>query len=202
MQRAHRELVAVVVTGGLHLFFEEVLHAKAAFIGIAFAGWTAYLAWAVRRDPGSLTDWGLTGRGLRPTLPVAGAVLGLGAAALATAGFALGHLRVHWPMAPLLLLYPIWGVAQQFMVQSIIARNLDRIGLPAYGTVLVTALSFGLVHWPDRFLMAATCVLALVFTPIYLRHRNVWPLGIVHGWLGVLAYYWLLGRDPWAELFG
>ena len=54
----------------------------------------------------------------------------------------------------------------------------------------------------DRFLMGATAALALLFTPIYLRQKHVIPLGLCHGWLGVLAYYWLLGRDPWVELFG
>jgi hypothetical protein len=37
---------------------------------------------------------------------------------------------------------------------------------------------------------------------IFLRWRNVWPLGICHGWLGVLFYFWVLGRDPWLEILG
>lgn len=50
--------------------------------------------------------------------------------------------------------------------------------------------------------MAATFMMGLAFTPMYLRHRNLWPLGIYHGWLGVLTYYWVLARDPWTEMFG
>ena len=29
-----------------------------------------------------------------------------------------------------------------------------------------------------------------------------WPLGLYHGWLGAFAYFWILERDPWQELFG
>ena len=38
------------------------------------------------------------------------------------------------------------------------------------------------------------------FTVVFLRHRNVWPLGICHGLLGVVFYSWVLGRDPWWEM--
>ena len=44
--------------------------------------------------------------------------------------------------------------------------------------------------------------LGLLFTPLYLHRQSLLPLGVAHGWLGVLAYYWLLGRDPWLELLG
>lgn len=202
MTRAHAELLAVVATGAVHLVFEEVLGQKAAFIALATVAWTAYLVWSVRRERGVVDEWGLGRRGLRETVPAAGLVLVVGAIALAAASVALGHFRLHWHMLPLLALYPVWGVVQQFVVQGLLARNLDASGAHPAVTTLATAALFGLVHWPDRFLMAATFALALLFTPIWLRHRNVWPLGIAHGWLGVLAYYWLLGRDPWTELFG
>lgn len=28
------------------------------------------------------------------------------------------------------------------------------------------------------------------------------PLGVAHGWIGTGFYLWVLGRDPWLELFG
>ncbi len=202
MTRAHAELLAVVATGAVHLVFEEVLGQKAAFIAVAAVGWAAYIAWSVRRDRAILDEWGLGRRGLGDTARAAALVFVAGTIALGGTSIALGHFGVHWHMLPLLALYPVWGVVQQFVVQALLARNLERCGAPPVATTVVTALLFGIVHWPDRFLMAATAVLALLFTPIWLRHRNVWPLGVVHGWLGVLAYYWLLGRDPWSELFG
>jgi hypothetical protein len=58
------------------------------------------------------------------------------------------------------------------------------------------------VHLPDFRLATATFVLGLALTPIYLKWRNLWPLGIYHGLLGVLFYFWVLERDPWIEVFG
>ncbi len=65
---------------------------------------------------------------------------------------------------------------------------------------VVTAALVGLVHLPYVALAVATFLLGLVFTPHYLRHRNVLVLGIWHGWLETLLYFWVLGRDPLAML--
>lgn len=108
-------------------------------------------------------------------------------------------------MLPLLALYPIWGLIQQFLVQSLFARNLQRefaVFRSPLRIAPLAALVFSVVHWPDLRLCALTFVLGLVFTPIYLRWRNLWPLGMWHGWLGVFAYFWVLARDPWVEMFG
>ena len=50
--------------------------------------------------------------------------------------------------------------------------------------------------------MAATFLLGLAFAPLYLRYRNVWPLGLYHGWLGTLLYYQVLGEDPFLRVMG
>ena len=54
------------------------------------------------------------------------------------------------------------------------------------------ALVFGLLHAIDWRLVLATFLLELVIVPLYLRHRNLWPLGLLHGWLGGLFYLWVL----------
>jgi membrane protease YdiL (CAAX protease family) len=50
--------------------------------------------------------------------------------------------------------------------------------------------------------MVLTFVAGLVFTWIYERHNNLWAIGIVHGILGAVAYYVVLGHDPGAEIIG
>ena len=40
------------------------------------------------------------------------------------------------------------------------------------------------------------------FSANYLRHGNVWPLGLYHGVLGAAFYVWVLDRDPWREITG
>ena len=60
----------------------------------------------------------------------------------------------------------------------------------------------GVAHVPEWPLVAATFGLGLCLVPIYLRYRNLWALGVAHGWLGTFFYLWILGRDPWLEAFG
>lgn len=100
--------------------------------------------------------------------------------------------------------YPIWGMFQQLLVQGVFVRTVIESagGLrPKVIATIVAAVLFGAVHLPELRLAMATLVLGLVFTLIYVRWRNLWPLGLYHGWLGVFYYYWVLGRNPWREIF-
>ena len=67
---------------------------------------------------------------------------------------------------------------------------------------MATALVFAGVHYPDRWLILGTFVLALFYGYIYLRMRNVYVMGIMHGWLGALFYYTVVDRDPFIGVFG
>ena len=124
---------------------------------------------------------------------------------MAVIAWSRGSLLFHWHMLVLLLLYPIWGVIQQFLVQALVAGNLSKASgfssSPWFVTV-VCAVLFAVVHLPDLTLAIGTFFLGLAFTPIYLKWRNLWPLGLYHGWLGVFVYFWVLHRDPWLEVFG
>jgi hypothetical protein len=75
---------------------------------------------------------------------------------------------------------------QQLLVQGIFVRIVAAVSAGLWQKVVTTlaaALLFGAVHLPDMRLTAATCVLGAVFTMIFLRWRNLWPLGLWHGWL-------------------
>ena len=201
--RALIEVSAVIATGILHLVFVEVLEAKAWFIALAITCWVIYIVVRLRRDSSALSFWGFRSINLRKSL-IASSVV----AAIATFAMILiskGALFIHWHMLPLLLLYPIWGVIQQFLVQAMVVNNLSPISGRSslrWTVIVVAAMLFGLVHMPDVKLMVATFCLGLAFTPIYLRWRNLWPLGVYHGWLGVIFYFWVLHRDPWLEVLG
>ena len=112
-------------------------------------------------------------------------------------------LRLDGDVVPLFLLYPIWGVVQQLLVQGMVAANLSDapggLGSP-YAVTPIAAVLFGAVHVPNWKLTAATFAMGLAFTPLYLRHRNLWPLGLYHGWLGALFYVWVLDRNPWRDI--
>jgi hypothetical protein len=116
-----------------------------------------------------------------------------------------GKLRFPPHAAWLFLLYPAWGLVQQFLVLAVVVGNLELV--PALArrkgwVVVLGAALFAAVHGSDGWLVVATFLLELVLVPLYLRYRNLWPLGILHGWLGALFYLWVLGRDIWVENFG
>ncbi|HEU5148393.1 MAG TPA: hypothetical protein VFT90_16820 [Chryseosolibacter sp.] len=60
----------------------------------------------------------------------------------------------------------------------------------------------GALHYPFYWLMIGTFLLALFYGYVFLRLRNVYVMGILHGWLGAVFFYTVVGRDPFAEVFG
>jgi uncharacterized protein len=155
----------------------------------------------VRRDRSIMARWGFRAEGFTQTLAATSAVALLGAVAMTAIGAARGQLALHWHMLPLALLYPIWGIVQQFMIQGLVVANLAGAVRSRAAITLIAAMLFGLVHFPDLELSAATFLLGLAFSAIYLRWQNLWPLGLYHGWLGVLMYFLVLGKDPWVDIF-
>ncbi|MFQ5507493.1 MAG: type II CAAX prenyl endopeptidase Rce1 family protein [Planctomycetota bacterium] len=199
--RERLEVLAVVLTVALHFVLGEG-GARACFIGLSLGCWSGYVWRSLRREPGLAAHWGFVGCGLAPTSRWT--MLLLASGALAIGGLALwrGSLVLHGGMLPLLLLYPIWGLCQQFLVLGILVNFLSArpgFGSPWAVTPCAAAL-FALVHWPEPRLMLATGLLGAGLTAVYLRFRNLWPLAACHGWLGVLFYYWILDRDPWTDL--
>jgi hypothetical protein len=197
-RRTRLEIAAVALTIALYVVCYEVLDARGLFIAVAFLGWTVYFVLRCARDPTAPHEYGLGRRGLRPTALAVAAVVAVGAVACVGVGAARGTLQAGRGLGLALALYPLWGLVQQLLVQAIVVRPLAE-RLPATAVVATAAALFGAIHLPDVALTAATAALGAVFTPIYLRWRNVWPLGVGHGVLGALFYVEVLGRDPWAE---
>jgi membrane protease YdiL (CAAX protease family) len=120
-------------------------------------------------------------------------------------GYLLGTLHFTWHIFPILILYPIWGAIQQFLVISLVAGNLQDLfpDKARQSTILiVSATLFGLLHFPYGWLMIGTFVLALFYGFVFLRERNVFAMGLFHGWLGAIFFYTVVGRDPYLEIFG
>lgn len=196
------EFIAVVITGLGKFLFVDVLQLKFWYILAACLFWITYILFRIRRDPELPAYWGFRRDGLRESLRwlVPFAVISL-------IGFiAYGTWReviiIHWHIIPILLLYPCWGILQQFLIIGLIARNLsdyDGRKLPTFLIVLIASTIFSIVHYPVLLLVIGTFVLALLYCLVYLRYRNLWVLGVLHGWLGGLFYFFVLGRDPWVE---
>jgi membrane protease YdiL (CAAX protease family) len=115
--------------------------------------------------------------------------------------FAIGYfnktLNLSWYIFPILILYPVWGIAQQYLVIALVAGNLQDLKYRNIGSaaiILTTALLFGLLHYPFWWLIAGTFVLALLYGFVFLKVRNIYALGLFHGWLGAFFFYTVVGE--------
>lgn len=182
------ECAAVAATGVLHVLWLVAIGGGGGDVGVIGAAWLLYLAWRVRRDRTVLARWGLRREGLRPAAVAAAALLLAGAGVIAAIAAARGTLRWNAHMLPLFALYPLWGWLQQLLMFGVFLTNLEELAPPRRALAIgATILLFGLVHAPFWGLVAGTVALAAALTPLWLRWRNLWPLGLVHGWLGVTA---------------
>lgn len=203
-RRAKFELGAVVATGALQIA-SGALDLQHVFIPTALVGWSGYLGYRAYSEPGYLRRAGFRREGLGPSFRAstlwATATLGV----MAGIGYAQDALVLHRDMLPLLALYPVYGLLQQFLVQTLIARNIAEALPPerrARVVVPITTLAFGAVHLPNLELTAGTVPLGFWTTRLYLKHGNLWPLGFYHGTLAIFYYFWVLERNPWLYVVG
>jgi hypothetical protein len=205
--RARPDWVAVagvLLTIALH-FVLQARGPNPIFIAGACLFWAVFVVLRARQDPAVFREWGFRADNLLQASLLPAALFLVTAAAFALYAHLRGHLRFPLHALPLFLLYPVWGLVQQFLALGIVVNNLERLGPLRRQPLLITLLAavlFGAVHADDLLLAAGTGALELVLVPLYLRSRNLWPLGVLHGWVGGLFYLWVLGRDLWAENFG
>lgn len=196
------ELVAIVLVGLLHIVVELGFSGVAATFynvaaSIAFLG---YLVWRIRRIPGVFRAWGFRTDNLMPASLAQLRFFAVGVVALII--FALvtessGLPRTFWFTAAL---YPVWGIAQQFALQNLIANNVTELISKPIAIALVAASLFAVSHYPRLELVALTFVAGIFFTLIYRRYPNLWVVGTAHGLLGSMAFYIVLQEDPGAVI--
>ncbi len=164
---------ALWTTGGTQLVF-----------ALLAAAWVLLSTFLAARTPRQL---GITLSGLTQSLWVVPATMCV-AGLLILGGWMTGSLHdLHGRHAPLWhgLLYLVWAFVQQFMLQSFLFVRLEAVLGDGRKAVLATALLFSVAHIPNAVLVAATFVLAMVVTEVFRRHRNLYPLAIAHGLLGL-----------------
>ena len=199
------EIAAVLLTGAGKFVFMDFLQWKLVFIILSTLGWAGYVIYRSKKSEGILSHWGFRTDNFKQVLKMLMPFGILSVISFFSVGYFLGTINMTWHIIPILLLYPIWGVIQQFLVIGLVAGNLQDLKgqkLNDFLIILLTALLFGFIHYPYYWLILGTFILALVYGYIYLKARNVYVMGLFHGWLGGLFFYTVVGRDPWAEVFG
>lgn len=135
----------------------------------------------------SLRELGLGAAGLRRSLWIVPVAL-LVAVAIVLAGVFAGTAHSLSLRRGLLLggvAYLFWALQQQFVLQSFMFLRLEKLLGGAGRAVVVSALLFAAAHIPNPVLMAATLVVGLVFCELFRRYRNLYPLALAHGLLGL-----------------
>ena len=204
-KRRALEISAVILTAIGKFIFMDYLNWRFPFVTVAIISWVSYIIYRKRKQPGITKYWGFRTDNFKLVIKK---VLPFGILAVITF-FAVGlykeTLNISWHIIPILILYPFWGTVQQFLLIALTAGNLQNMKnqkLNKEIIILLSALLFAVVHYPYLWLIAATFILAIFYGWIYLKERNIYVLGLFHGWLGGIFYYTVLERDPFLEMFG
>ncbi len=199
------EIAFAVLTAVGKIIFMDVLNWRLPFISIVILGWVLYILWNRNHAPDRILHWGFrTDNWLRVAKRVMPfAILAVGS--FVVIGFVNHSIQWTWHLLPILMIYPLWGILQQFLVIALVAGNLQDLdahkkksGLIIFGASTL----FALIHYPHAWLIGGTFLLALFYGYVFLKERNIYVLGILHGWLGALFFYTVLNRDPFMEVFG
>lgn len=81
--------------------------------------------------------------------------------------------------------YLLWAFEQQFILQDYFLPRLLRILPNRSAAVIAAALLFSTAHLPGFVLTVATLAWGIVACTLFLRYRNLYALGLVHGVLGL-----------------
>jgi membrane protease YdiL (CAAX protease family) len=199
------EISAVVLTAMGKFIFMDYLNWRFPFVAIAIISWITYIIYRSKKQSTILKYWGFRTDNFKSVLKI---VLPFGLLAVISfigVGFYQSTINITWHIIPILILYPLWGTIQQFLLIALTAGNLQDLKgqkLNKGVIILLSALLFGFIHYPYQWLMIATFILGLFYGWIYLREKNLYVLGLFHGWLGGIFYYTVLERDPFLEMFG
>lgn len=192
----------VILTGLGKILFVDVLDVKFIFIIAAIAFWVIYFLRRVSKNKELIKYWGLSFSSAKETFRIVTIVGLIVLGGFVMYGLFMGTYRFHWHLLVILLVYPIWGLVQQFLMMSLFAGNLKDYESKHFNKALIvvlTSILFSLVHYPSFHLIIATFIMALFYTIVFLRERNIIPLGIFHVVLGGVFYFLVLNRDPWGE---
>ncbi len=115
---------------------------------------------------------------LLPMLIVAIASLLIGLALGARPNF-LGWHPERWLIAQIGLGFA-WGFVQQYVLQSFINRRAQIIWGPGLMSILLTGLTFSILHLPNPWLMVVTLMGGFIWAAVYQRAPNLFALAISH----------------------
>jgi membrane protease YdiL (CAAX protease family) len=207
---SYLELGLILLTGVLHWVVE--FWGRGKTIGLvtpdqlynfaAIGVWGGYVLWRLAATRGIGRAWGFRADNFFEALKPSLLFVACGAVPILVYGNLAGHVRPPAGFGLVLWLYPLYGIAQQFALQALVVRNLRSIVGARSARALAAGAIFSAAHFPVAPLMILTAPAGVAFTLIYEARPNLWAVGLAHGLLGALAYYFVLGLDPGAQILG
>jgi hypothetical protein len=94
-----------------------------------------------------------------------------------------------------LLLYPLWGIVQQFFVLGFFYYYLSSLLGLGWLSFLITVFFFTAIHFPNIKFMVFTFLGEILILYFFTLVPNIIVLGIYHGIFGTLFYYLFLNDD-------
>lgn len=203
MKPSIQELIFVLIIGGLQPIFEFTWGTQTAtYYNIAAVVIVLlYVIIRIARSGKKLVKvWGIRTDNFKESIIPYLITTILGSAFVYAYGSYLGNTPLPHGFWYVLALYPVWGFAQQFVLQNFVAKNLTELvpSLPLRS--LITALIFACAHIPSLQLFVLTLGIGFVFTYLYHRYQNLFALSIAHGILGALVFHLVLGQNQWEIL--
>lgn len=195
------EILVVVVTAIGKFVFMDFLNWRFPYVVCAVLGWSIYVYYRAAKEKDIIKYWGFRTDNFKKASRLLLPFVAIAIASFILIGWIQGTLNFTWHILPLLLTYPIWGSIQQFLTIGLIAGNLNSLKLNKLAVIILTAILFSVVHYPSVWLMVGTFILALFYGYMYLKVKNIYAMGICHGWLGALFYYTVVNQDPFQDVF-
>jgi len=198
------ELWAVAVTVLLKFILMDWLGMRAFYIAGTCIFWFAYVIFRYRQDHTILKFWGFKRENFAKSMYILLPLFAATGVITLIYGMYSGIYLLNIHIIPVFLLYPAWGIIQQFMLVCIIAQNIHNtvyFSLRKARVILFVSVLFSLVHYPYPVLMIFTLLMEIIFLVVFYRWRSLWAIGLMHGWIATLLLYYVLQRDLWLELF-
>ncbi len=124
---------------------------------------------------------------LAPSAREVGLMTLIGAIAVISLGLGVGHDPVfRRGFVTSIFLYPFWGLAQQYAMQSFTYRRLREANPRPSLAAALAAILFAALHYPNTALLLVTLAGGYVWCRLFERHPNLITLAVSHGWLAVL----------------
>ena len=181
------------------------LNWRAFYIAGICMFWLGYIFFRLKTNRELLKWWGFKKENFRQSFFVLLSFVLICIILIVLYGNFSNRLYFTWHIIPVFFLYPLWGIIQQFLLLGIISNNLVSVldvKINRYVIILLISALFSLIHYPSYLLMIFTFIMEVVFITVYLRWRNLWAIGIAHGWIATFLMFYILARDLWSELLG